>query len=68
MRNYQTGGIVKISEVHRIGDESCSPCPPLPNFRIAVEPMLTGMTAEEIEQKIIDNLKMTVRERIEGLS
>ena len=63
----QTGGVVKMSEVHRLGDESCSPCPPLPDFRIDVEPVFTGMTTEEIEKEIMNSLRMTVKARIEGL-
>jgi len=69
-----TGGIVKMDQVHRIGDDHCSHCLPFPDpdYRFDVEgitgkplvihPVKTDMTDEELAEEI--RMSLVIRQEI----
>ena len=69
-----TGGVVKISEVHRIGDGCCSHCIPFPDpdyskdFELMVgkpdsviPPIIHDMSTEELEKEIAKSVRMALK-------
>lgn len=68
-----TGGIVKMDQVHCIGDENCSHCLPFPDpdYRSDVEgitgkplvihPVKTDITDEELAEEIRKSLEISIK-------
>lgn len=60
--NKATGGIVKLDEVHRIGDDCHSHCLSFQDHRsIGIQPVMTDMTDEELREEIRKSLEIRIK-------
>ena len=74
MKKLVSGGVIKLSDVHIIGDYSCSHCIPFPDPdyskdvelmtgepRLVVSPIVCDISDEELRKSISENISIMIR-------